>query len=116
MLKKLNSLMENEGNYKNYRRALANTTPPSLPYLGTALTDLIFIEDGNADYVGDLINFKKRDLLTETISIIQQFQQTPFAFEIKEPVYTFLQELPFLEDKELWEISSFIEPKDKEKK
>ena len=94
-----------------------------------------FIQDGNADYVGELINFKKRDLLTETISIIQQFQvllnipslilclcseiflqQTPYAFEIKEPVYTFLEELPFLEDKELWEISSFIEPKDKEKK
>lgn len=40
---------------------------------GMHLTDLTFIEDGNPDKINGLINFKKRELLIDTISIIQQF-------------------------------------------
>jgi hypothetical protein len=41
---------------------------------GVYLTDLTFIEDGNPDYVNELINFSKRSLIYTVIAKIQQFQ------------------------------------------
>jgi len=112
--KKVEKLMKPEGNHNNYRKVLANVTGPCIPYLGVHLTDLVFIEDGNPDNLDEKINYKKRDLVVDTISMIQTFQQSPYRnIEITEPIYTFLQELPFLEDKELFEVSQFVEPKKK---
>merc|ERR1712146_168540 len=53
-------LMSNRGSYKNFRDALHHAEPPAIPYLGVYLTDLTFIEDGNANELGELINFSKR--------------------------------------------------------
>lgn len=41
--------MSRKSNYKAFRELLATCTPPCLPYLGTFLTDLTFIEEGNPD-------------------------------------------------------------------
>jgi len=105
--------MDPDGNWRVYRKTLSQATSPCIPYLGTVLTDLTFTEDGNQDNINDLVNFKKRDLLHETIVLLKQYQKLPFQFEIKEPFFTFLQELTFLDDKELWEVSNFLEPKEK---
>jgi hypothetical protein len=43
---------------------------------GVYLTDLTFIEDGNPDYINELINFSKRSLIYTVIAKIQQFQVT----------------------------------------
>jgi len=100
VLERLVALMFGEGSMKDYRRQLAQASLPCLPYVGTSLTDLTFIEDGNSDKTGELINFKKRFL---------------FNLEMSEPIYTFLEALPALEDKELWEISNYLEPREKKK-
>lgn len=83
----------------------------------------MFIEDGNPSTLNGMINWKKRDLLIETIMKLQQYQNTAYNLEILEPIYTLLRELPFIEDSLLYEISIFLEPrtsrdkkdKDKEK-
>eukprot|EP01114_Cavostelium_apophysatum_P015112 TRINITY_DN4053_c0_g1_i1.p1 TRINITY_DN4053_c0_g1~~TRINITY_DN4053_c0_g1_i1.p1 ORF type:complete len:816 (+),score=199.17 TRINITY_DN4053_c0_g1_i1:322-2448(+) len=113
--KKLVNFMDAEGNMRNYRKGLSQAQPPAIPYLGTSLTDLTFIEDGSNDHVGELINMKKRFLLTETIMMLQSYQQTPFPFEIMEPFFTFLEALPALEDNDLWDTSNFLEPKERKK-
>lgn len=57
------------------------------------------------------IDFGKRALATTAINYIRRFQQVPFKLEIVEPMYTFLDELPALDDKTLNEISAAIEPR-----
>jgi hypothetical protein len=47
---------------------------------GVYLTDLTFIEDGNPDYINELINFSKRSLIYTVIAKIQQFQVHTFVY------------------------------------
>ena len=50
---------------QNYRDALAMCPPqtPAIPYLGTFPKDLIAVEEGNPNWVGDkqqgVVNFRK---------------------------------------------------------
>jgi len=114
-LRRLEKLMNLDGNHAAYRKALAASSPPCLPSLGVHLTDLVFLEDGNPDTVNDLINFKKRDLIFETVLTLQTYKLNPYKLDIVEPIYTFLQELPALDDKEMFQVSTFLEPKQKGK-
>ena len=78
------NLVSTDGNRHAYRRALAQAAQPCVPYLGVYLTDLTFIEDGNADTIaapdgmsrpsGDsadetqqLINWRKHELYAGVI-------------------------------------------------
>lgn len=42
---------------------MSSVAPPKIPYIGTSLADLTFIEDGNPDHLDGMINFTKRYLL-----------------------------------------------------
>lgn len=117
--KKLEKTMDPEGSFANYRKQIAAAGAPSLPYLGVHLTDYVFIEDGNPGTINNMINWKKRDLLIETIMKLQQYQTTSYNIEVVEPIYTFLREFPFLDDAVMYDISTTLEPKtskDKDKK
>ena len=53
---------------KAYRQTLRKTSPPFIPYVGLALSDLVFMETGNPDYfdnIAGFINFKKCELLSK---------------------------------------------------
>lgn len=108
----LEKMMSFSMNYKNYRQALHKSTPPSLPYIGHYLSDLTFIEDGNPDRIGDLINWQKRELVHKVIVEIQHYQNLNYKFPVVEPINTFLTELPSLTDKELYDLSVSLEPRD----
>jgi hypothetical protein len=73
-LKQLESVMSHESSYKNYRAALKPASPPAVPYLGTFLTDITFIEEGNKSKIDDMIHFYKWNLIGRHIIQIQQFQ------------------------------------------
>lgn len=57
--------MSSESSFGRYRSSLRDARPPAVPYLGVHLSDLIFTDDGNPDYIGDhkLINMTKRILI-----------------------------------------------------
>jgi hypothetical protein len=112
----LEKMMSFSMNYKNYRQALHKSTPPSLPYIGHYLSDLTFIEDGNPDRSGDLINWQKRELVHKVIAEIQLYQNLNYKFPVVEPINTFLTELPSLTDKELYDLSVSLEPRDPNQK
>jgi len=63
---------------------------------------------------GGEINFKKRELIYQTLQEIQLYQTTPYSFPPVEPIYTFLTDLPFCSEKDLFDISLILEPRDAE--
>ncbi|KAF2076085.1 hypothetical protein CYY_002599 [Polysphondylium violaceum] len=116
MLDDCEKLFSSKKSFKNYRDHLASVTLPCIPYLGFNLTDLTFIEEGNPDNVSTdssvpLINFKKRELIFQAWTDINHFQQTPYQFQVQEPLNTFLLHFPVLEEKELYDLSCALEPK-----
>eukprot|EP01089_Gocevia_fonbrunei_P011722 TRINITY_DN2562_c0_g1_i1.p1 TRINITY_DN2562_c0_g1~~TRINITY_DN2562_c0_g1_i1.p1 ORF type:complete len:410 (+),score=47.39 TRINITY_DN2562_c0_g1_i1:1-1230(+) len=102
---KLEQLMHPKSSFKSYREYLHSQSTPCLPYLGTYLTDLTFIEDGNPDHINDLIGFSKRRLIQNVIFEVKNYQHTPYDIKEQEPLYTFLAELPTLSEKELYSLS-----------
>jgi len=134
--KRLEEIMNPQGSFSNYRNLLHNSTPPCIPYMyisfsyhllillllccccsrdpsrsGVYLSDLTFMEDGNPDKVDNLINFGKRELVYRVIEEVVQYQLTPYQIERSEPIYTFLRELPNLDEKDLFDLSLVREPR-----
>ncbi|GAM22409.1 hypothetical protein SAMD00019534_055840 [Acytostelium subglobosum LB1] len=108
----LEKLMNSSGSYKHYRQNLKNATNPSLPYLPVILSDLTFMEDGNPDKLGNLINFQKRELIHRATSEVQALQQHKYDFPIVEPIHTLLLELPSSSSEELYQLSVMREPRE----
>ncbi|GAM17522.1 hypothetical protein SAMD00019534_006970 [Acytostelium subglobosum LB1] len=108
----LEKLMNSTGSYKTYRQALKAATNPCLPYLPVILSDLTFMEDGNPDMIGNLINFQKRELIYRAISEVQTTQQVKYDFPIVEPIHTLLLELPSSSSDELYQLSLMREPRE----
>jgi hypothetical protein len=52
------------------------------------LTDLVFIYDGNPNYIPDtnLVNVAKLDMLASTIRELQRYQDTPYRFIVVESI------------------------------
>lgn len=63
--------------FANYRQCIRQAHAPLVPYLGVYMQDMVFIEDGNPDFLKDypgFINFHKRRLLADVIKDIIQHQ------------------------------------------
>lgn len=79
MLKALQTVVEPEKNYAVLRRRLHDHVPPCLPFVGTYLTDLTFVDAGNpatkqlADGTS-VINFDKHTRTAKIIGELQRFQ------------------------------------------
>jgi len=118
-LSKLNAIFEQGSSFKRYRQELASAIlkGPVLPYLGIYLSDIAFVEEVYKDFLEEnpkLINWEKRQMLYRTIRDIHMQQKQTFLFPSVEPIFTFLTELPRLDDKELYELSIIREPKGSE--
>lgn len=84
MLKALQAVVEPDKNYATLRRRLHDHVPPCLPFVGTYLTDLTFVDAGNPATkqlpgVGDgdgmsVINFDKHTRTAKIIGELQRFQ------------------------------------------
>ncbi len=79
-----------------YREKLHSIDPPCVPYLGMKcvvfqqmliyfagvyLSDLVFIDEGNSDTVGEMVNFTKCVKISAVVREIQQYQQTCYKQE-----------------------------------
>jgi RasGEF domain/RasGEF N-terminal motif len=84
MLKGLQAIVEPDKNYAVLRRRLHDHVPPCLPFVGTYLTDLTFVDAGNpatkqlpgqGDSEGmSVINFDKHSRTAKIIGELQRFQ------------------------------------------
>lgn len=59
------------------RKKINSVVPPVIPYLGIYLTNFVQIDEGNPNFLGqyDLINYNKCQLIGQTISGMQKYQQ-----------------------------------------
>lgn len=111
---KLKKVMSREGNFRIFRQTMRDIVPPSVPYIGVYLTDLTFIEDGNPDFVGDeetLINFVKRRMIAAVLREVQQYQHTPYNFEVVPWIREMILEDSGLEENECYDVSLKFEPR-----
>jgi hypothetical protein len=112
MLEGCSSILDTDGSWAGYRKRLALATPPLIPHLGIHLTDLVFIEEGNKDVDGGLINFAKRRLLHQTISQIQQFQQTSYSLQPVHQIQDLLLKIRPEDSRALMKLSLEREPRE----
>lgn len=71
-----------KGNKAGYRRkmeSILSSGEPAVPYLAVHLSDLTFLEDGNPNYVEDLINMQKRHLIGKQIGPLEKLQSRPYT-------------------------------------
>jgi hypothetical protein len=84
MLRSLQAVVEPEKNYAVLRRRLHDHVPPCLPFVGTYLTDLTFVDAGNpatkqlpgcsSNESISVINFDKHTRTAKIIGELQRFQ------------------------------------------
>jgi hypothetical protein len=114
------TLLARDQNFKMLRQYLHAVDPPVIPYLGMYLTDLIFIEDGNGNFwaTNGLINFVKRQQISEVIGEIQRFQDTPYCLQTVPEMRDWLVSVEVVSDEDLFKLSQQREPNknDKSKK
>lgn len=106
MLEELQAVMCRDQNFKSFRAHLHSSDPPCIPYLGVYLTDLTFIEDGNNDELkGGLINFVKRQQVSQVIAEIQQYQHTPYCLVKVELIADWLNAVEALSEEDCYKES-----------
>eukprot|EP01095_Lingulamoeba_sp_RSL-Kostka_P018247 TRINITY_DN9944_c0_g1_i1.p1 TRINITY_DN9944_c0_g1~~TRINITY_DN9944_c0_g1_i1.p1 ORF type:complete len:297 (+),score=101.06 TRINITY_DN9944_c0_g1_i1:42-932(+) len=105
------NLVDPSHNWKNFRSHISSANRPLIPYLGMYLSDLIFIDEGNQNMIKKKINFNKRQQIYTVLEEIRNFQQGNFDFQKQEPLYTFINELPALNESDLYNLSLVREPR-----
>ncbi|KAJ3357159.1 hypothetical protein HDU91_005452 [Kappamyces sp. JEL0680] len=108
----LETLMSALGSYKNYRASIRSIQPPCVPYIGTYLTDLTYIEDGNRDNIDDVINFSKREMAAKVIRELLDFQACPYVLKSNSTLLGILNNLPQateVSEKAMWMTSKSCE-------
>eukprot|EP01114_Cavostelium_apophysatum_P016104 TRINITY_DN4525_c0_g1_i1.p1 TRINITY_DN4525_c0_g1~~TRINITY_DN4525_c0_g1_i1.p1 ORF type:complete len:1270 (-),score=350.50 TRINITY_DN4525_c0_g1_i1:96-3905(-) len=118
-LAEMEKLMSVDSSYKSYREAIRSSTPPCIPYLGTHLSDLVFIDEGNPSYLTGLINISKWVLTYKQIFEITKYQAIPFNFRSVPTIMQFVKDIPSREEKvyglQLYDVSLSREPRGAEK-
>jgi len=109
--KQLDELMDQVGNYKNYRATLVKHTGPCVPFQGVYLTDLTFIEEKPDKLPNGHINFEKMNFIYKVFSDVKKFQAIPYNFVEVPTIQEFLKNPGvILPDDQLWYHSKKCEP------
>lgn len=110
--KALEALFSHSSSYKTYREALREAALPCVPYLGLALTDLTFIEEGNPEKIKNLLNFQRQMLVCKVLEGVYRLQSVQPRYSRNPAVMHWIQNLKTLSgDEEAYQMSLKIEPR-----
>ncbi|KAL5277478.1 RAPGEF1 family protein [Megaselia abdita] len=114
-LKEYCALIDSSSSFRIYRHALAETSPPCIPYIGLVLQDLTFVHVGNPDYLREgVINFSKRWQQYNIIVNMKKFKKCTYPFRRNERIIGFFENFEdFLDEEQMWQISENIKPRGK---
>jgi hypothetical protein len=104
----LSTLMSLSSNMKNLSEHLQTISPPAIPYVGLYLGHLTFIDEGNPNKLGELINFGKRRQVTATVFQLCRFQI--LAYELAEliEVQTYVDKFHRLSEDDAYAVSLLV--------
>ncbi|XP_013109512.2 guanine nucleotide-releasing factor 2 isoform X2 [Stomoxys calcitrans] len=107
------NLIDSSSSFRNYRKALEETEPPCIPYIGLVLQDLTFVHVGNPDYLKDgVVNFSKRWQQYKIIVNMKRFKICSYKYRRNERIISFFDNFEkFLGEEEMWQISETIKPR-----
>lgn len=106
-------LIDSSASFSAYRNALADATPPCIPYLGLILQDVTFVCLGNADDLPDgKVNFVKRWHLFNILDTFRRFKLMQYDFEVNDNIVQFFGGFNhFLNEDDLFERSLKLKPR-----
>jgi hypothetical protein len=117
-LESYREIMSQFGNFSTYRGLVALANAPFLPYPGCTTKDLLFLNDGNPDYINKEVNVAKMLKISECVYEFKRGQSEVYVFaELRwdESVWDMSEYLP-MSEAELDRWSRLSEPLDYEKK
>lgn len=106
-------LIDSSSSFRTYREALAEASPPCIPYLGLILQDLTFIHLGNQDELHPgLINFSKRWQQFNILDSMRCFKQSNYSYKKDQNILDMFDNFSdYLAEDALWELSLKIKPR-----
>ena len=100
-------------NYLLYRKQLQNISPPCIPFIGMFLTDLTYLEDGNANFLEDgSVNFSgKFTKISNAVSQILGFQDFHYSFDLDNDFSLMFSSLNTISEEDSYSHSEALEPR-----
>ncbi|CAL1273652.1 unnamed protein product [Larinioides sclopetarius] len=117
-LKEYCALIDSSSSFRAYRQALAETSPPCIPYIGLILQDLTFVHIGNSDMLTeDSVNFSKRWQQFNILDNMRRFKNCQYPVKRNEQIISFFNNFDdYLCEEAMWQISETIKPRGGRKK
>lgn len=107
----LEKLMSPDANFKTYRAEYDRSVPPCTPYLGTHLSDLLFLEESLPRHIegNKLINFAKMEKTAQFIQTLELSQQIPYHFVEIPIIRSYIKNYSPLDPKDAYNRSLAVE-------
>ena len=103
-------------NWKKYRELIQKCSPPCIPFIGVYLQDMVFIDDGNLDFLegphSHMINWEKCVKFANCINEVRKFQKIPYEFSPVPELLDYIQNMKLLSEDHLWQLSLVVEPRE----
>ncbi len=105
----LRRLSSSDKNFNALRSATRLAELPCLPYIGTFLSDLLFIEQGNPTTIQGLLNFHKLRRACGVIQHVQRHQSVPYPYSAIPAAQALLAQIVLVSEEELFKRSWAVE-------
>jgi len=119
--KNIETMVVGDSSMKDYRVQLRTVAPPIVPFLAVLLKDLVYLEDGNPDYLNlkdrkDIVNITKMVLLSKQIDSLVMYQNDVYPFSKDTTIYEYFTRLKCLTEEDFWKLSYHHVPRGKAQK
>ena len=94
------SLCSEDNNFAELRKVMKDTQPPTLPFIGSTLTDIIYTSDGNKSTENGMINFFKLRTIGNLIRDLKMKQKIQFNFPVAINVKDYINSMYIIDDEE----------------